>query len=245
MHDAKGAMIAAYEAAFVRSVQTFAPPKTIERRLLKASYIVARLTPGNLHSDASWFHIARATLTQGDWRLSLLPMELVGNLHLTVSPGKQWVYTWQAFRDLDLTQHFSLQMYAVRGRSNRLLGASFRSDNVRVRTVGSPVEFWFGRLPEIPRKLRPPGPPQQRPPGQGRGSGRSRCGGRGAGARGRGRANTVLLALPAQDVAGAGDLDPAADNFDLEQALEAFLDYRGEMADEDEGCCPELEDGCT
>jgi hypothetical protein len=249
MHDQQGVMIAAFEAAFVRSVQTFAPPKTLERRLLKASYLVVRLTSRNVSSDASdalWFHIARATLTQGDWRLSFLPLELVGHLHLTVSPGKQWVYTWEAFKDFDLTQHFSLQMHSVRGRPNRLLGAGWRSDNVRVRTVGTPVEFWSGRIPEVPRRPRPP-PSLHRPreQGRGRGRGRGRLGGRGAGARGRGAAaNAALLALPAPDV--AGDLDQAADYVDLEQALEAFLDYRGEMADEDdEGDCPELEDGCT
>jgi hypothetical protein len=155
---------------------------------------------------------------------------------LSKTVGEQWQSTWKSFRHLLLTSCYTAQLFTIRSCPG-VLSAEFRIDVVRVRPLSEPSQFWSGaaaaRLPRPPRGPRGPG---------GGGGG----GGRRPGQNGGLRARPGLGPGDAEDHDGddGDDQDDGGALCDLEPeaVLQGVALFRGELADEDGGEEPDVQD---
>jgi hypothetical protein len=88
LHDAQGKQVAAFESKVTHMVQTVCTPKSDPRKLLKGGCLVLECV--FVGQPSFFFHIGAANLTNGDWRLGLLPLtKFSGNSHHAVLKAPQ------------------------------------------------------------------------------------------------------------------------------------------------------------
>jgi hypothetical protein len=75
--------VALFESKFVRHLQSLCPPKSESRRLLKHGFLIAEFVA---QSDRSlYFHIGAASLSSGDWQITLLALTVCSKDQIVAS----------------------------------------------------------------------------------------------------------------------------------------------------------------
>jgi hypothetical protein len=73
LHTPHGRKLALFEAAFIKNLQNVFLPKSVERRLLKAGFLVLELV--GAVGGSVFFHVCHANFTSGNWKIALLRVE--------------------------------------------------------------------------------------------------------------------------------------------------------------------------
>jgi hypothetical protein len=223
IHNTEGTWWVAFESSFIKQCQIVCPPKTQERRLLKLGFFVIKMWESETASRHHWFHVSRATLKSGDWKLTMLEFEVAnvladGDFELSyIKSSDGWQLTWNCFRRFNFHRKWEMQFFIIRSRTARAFSGT-EPHQISVCTYTDPLLFWGAELPRPPPRPPRPHDNQPRAPRP-----------RGPRAKAKPRVSPAGAAVPSVEEAG-----------DEDEARSALLDQlehdrAGDLDSDDEG----------